>query len=124
MHAYAGYATLLFGEGFCTTVLSSPDASGTIVFGGEVTRDSAFRAAESRFGAAIAMAQEAGETAALNFALVGRARARLTAATSRARAATPCVFRHDFTHLMTASASHAATAEPGPGQQERAARST
>jgi hypothetical protein len=50
MHAYAGYATLLLGEGFCSTVLSVPGASGALVFGGEITRDSAFRVAEARFG--------------------------------------------------------------------------
>jgi starch-binding outer membrane protein, SusD/RagB family len=105
VHAYAGYATLLLGEGFCTTVLSTPDSSGTVVFGGEITRDSAFRVAESRFGAAIAMAQEAGETALLNFALVGRARARLNRADLAGARSDAVRVPLDFKHDMTASAS-------------------
>jgi hypothetical protein len=105
VHAYAGYSTLLLGEGFCTTVLSTPDTSGTVVFGGEITRDSAFRVAESRFGAAIAMAQEAGETALLNFALVGRARARLNRGDLAGARSDAVRVPNDFTHLMTASAS-------------------
>ena len=47
------------------------------MYGGEITRDSAFKVAESRLSAAIALAQAAGETDLLNLALVGRARARL-----------------------------------------------
>lgn len=77
--AYAGYSTLLLGEGFCTTVISSRDAGGAIVYGGEISRDSAFRVAESRFDRAIATAQAAGPgaSAIAALALVGRARARL-----------------------------------------------
>lgn len=105
MHAYAGYATLLLGEGFCTTVLSSPDASGTIVFGGEVTRDSALKAAEARFGVAIAMAQEAGVNALLNLALVGRARARLNRGDLAGARSDAVRVPPDFTHYMTASAN-------------------
>jgi hypothetical protein len=103
MHAYAGYATLLLAEGFCTTVLSSPDASGALVYGDEITRDSASRAAESRFGAAIAMAEEAGTSAPLNLALVGRARARLNRGDLAGARSDAVRVPPDFTHLMTAS---------------------
>ena len=105
MRAYAGYATLLLGEGFCTTVLSTPDTSGTVVFGGEITRDSAFRVAESRFGAAIAMAQEAGDSALLNLALVGRARTRLNRGDLASARGDAIRVPSDFTHFMTASAN-------------------
>ena len=105
MHAYAGYATLLLGEGFCSTVLSSPDASGAPVYGGEVTRDSAFRVAESHFGAAIAHAQEAGAKAVLDLALVGRARARLDRGDPAGARGDAVLVPPDFAHLMTASAS-------------------
>jgi hypothetical protein len=105
LHAYAGYSTLLLGEGFCTTVLSTPDTSGTVVFGGEITRDSAFRVAESRFDAAVAVAQEAGESALLNFALVGRARAKLNRGDLASARGDAVRVPSDFRHFMTASAS-------------------
>ena len=105
MHAYAGYATLLLGEGFCSTVLSSPDSSGTIVFGREITRDSALKTAEARLGVAITMAQEAGATAMLNFALVGRARARLDRGDLAGARSDAVRVQPDFTHYMTASAN-------------------
>jgi hypothetical protein len=105
MHAYAGYATLLLGEGFCTTVLSSPEANGSLVYGGEISRDSAFRVAESRFGAAIAVAQEIGATAVLDLALVGRARARLDHGDLAGARDDAVRVPSDFAHLMTASAT-------------------
>jgi len=77
MHAYAGYSTLLLGEGFCTTTISSLDENGKLVHGGEISRDSAFTVAEARLGAAINAADVVGASNLLNFALVGRARARL-----------------------------------------------
>jgi hypothetical protein len=107
MHAYAGYATLLLGEGFCSTVLSTPDASGALVYGGEITRDSAFRAAESRFGAAIATAQELGASAVLNLALVGRARARLALGDVSGARSDASRVPAGFVQLMTASSAPA-----------------
>lgn len=103
MHAYAGHATLLLGEGFCTTVLSTPDANGRLTYGGEIGRDSAFRVAESRFGAAIAAAQEAGASTVLNLALVGRARARLALGDLEGARSDAARVPPEFTHLMTAS---------------------
>ena len=108
MRAYAGYSTLLLGEGFCTTVISSPGAGGALVYGGEISRDSAFRVAEAHFGAAIAAAEAAaGASVMLNLALVGRARARLqlgdlVGARSDAARVPP-----GFTYEMTASATSA-----------------
>jgi starch-binding outer membrane protein, SusD/RagB family len=103
MYAYAGYATLLLGEGFCTTVLSSPEASGGLVYGGEIARDSALRVAESRFDVAIVAAQEAGASAVLDLALVGRARARLALGDLAGARSDAARVPPDFTHLMTAS---------------------
>ena len=103
MHAYAGYATLLLGEGFCTTVLSLPDASGAVVYGGEITRDSTFRVAESHFTAAIALAQETGASAVVNLALVGRARVRLDRGDLASARGDAARVPSDFAHVMTAS---------------------
>jgi starch-binding outer membrane protein, SusD/RagB family len=105
MHAYAGYSTLLLGEGFCTTVISSLDANGKLVFGGEISRDSAFGVAEARFGAAIAEAQEAGASDVANLALVGRARARLDLGDLSGARSDATQVPPDFTYEMTASAS-------------------
>ena len=105
MHAYAGYATLLLGEGFCTTVLSVLDGSGATVHGGEITRDSAFRVAESHYTAAIALAQETGASTVLNLAFVGRARARLDRGDLASARGDAIRVPSDFTHVMTASAN-------------------
>ena len=65
---YAGYATLLIGEGFC---------SATIDVGPELQSAQLFDSAEVRFTRAITLATQLGDQAILNGALVGRARARL-----------------------------------------------
>ncbi len=75
LQAYEGYSLLLLGEGFCTTVVSTLDASRHTVFGGEIPRDSAFKLAVVSFSDAITGANLTGQTAVLNMALVGRARA-------------------------------------------------
>lgn len=73
---YEGWSTLFLGEAFCTTVLSTIDGN-TFNFGGEVKRDSAFKAAEQLFTDAITSAQLVPKaTNVLNAALMGRARAR------------------------------------------------
>ena len=105
MHAYAGYATLLLGEGFCTTVLSAPQPSGAVAYGAEISRDSAFRVAESHFTAAMAMAQDTGSRRVLNFALVGRARARLDRGNLASARDDAALVPSDFTLVTTAAAS-------------------
>jgi hypothetical protein len=66
--AYAGYSTILLGEGFCSAAINlSP----------EMTSAEVFAAAEALFGTAITTAQAAGDQQILNMAYVGRARARL-----------------------------------------------
>ena len=66
--AYAGYSLVLLGEGMC---------SAAIDLGPELSRAQLDSIAEDRFTAAIASATAVGDTATLNMARVGRARARL-----------------------------------------------
>jgi hypothetical protein len=66
--AYAGYAYLLLGEGFC---------SATVDAGPELTQAEVLGLAEERFTRALAAADQAGDDDIRNLALVGRARARL-----------------------------------------------
>jgi hypothetical protein len=68
MRVYAGYAYLLLGEGMCEM---------TIDRGPKMTREEAIAIAEERFTDAIARATAINNTNLLNFARVGRARARL-----------------------------------------------
>lgn len=80
--AYAGYSYLLLGEGFCTLAFSSINPDRTIAYGGEVTRDSAFRIAVTRFTESITAGQavtnpSAALTDSLRLAYLGRARAKL-----------------------------------------------
>jgi len=66
--AYAGYSLVLLGEGMC---------SAAINLGPELTPEQLFQEAEARFDKAIAAATAAGDATLLDFALLGRARARL-----------------------------------------------
>lgn len=66
--AYAGYSLVLLGEGMCTAAID---------LGPELTRAQLEAAAEARFTTAITAATAANDTATLNMARVGRARARL-----------------------------------------------
>lgn len=80
--AYSAYSYLLLGEGFCTLAFSSINPDRTIAYGGEVSRDSAFRIAVARFTESITAAQavptpSAAATDSLRLAYLGRARAKL-----------------------------------------------
>ncbi len=80
--AYSGYSYVLLGEGFCTLAFSSINPDRSIAYGGEVSRDSTFRIAVTRFTESIAAAQtitnpSAALTDSLRLAYLGRARARL-----------------------------------------------
>jgi hypothetical protein len=66
--AYAGYARVLMGEGFC---------SGVIDGGPQLTPQQLWQSADERFTRAISTAQASGNTDIRNMALVGRARTRL-----------------------------------------------
>jgi len=75
LQAYQGYSLVLLGEGFCTMVVSTLNANRQIVYGGEIARDSVFKLAVAQFNDAIAGATTTGQTAVLNMARAGRARA-------------------------------------------------
>lgn len=66
--AYAGLATNLIGEGFCTAAFD---------LGPEIRVAEVFTRAEGKFTEAITAAQAVGNAALLNLAYLGRARARL-----------------------------------------------
>ena len=75
LEAYEGYSLVLLGEGFCSMVVSTLDASRTTVYGGGIQRDSVLRLAVAAFSDAITGSAATGQTAIHNMALVGRARA-------------------------------------------------
>src|SRR5687767_3898189 len=75
--AYAGYAYVLLGEGFCTMAVSSVNLDKSVTYGGEIQRDSVFKLAIARFSEAITAAQAANNTAIETMAYLGRARAKL-----------------------------------------------
>ena len=75
--AYAGYAYVLLGEGFCTMAISTVNIDKSLTYGGEIQRDSVFKLAIARFNEAITAATAANNTSIRNMAYLGRARARL-----------------------------------------------
>jgi starch-binding outer membrane protein, SusD/RagB family len=75
--AYAGYSLVLLGEGFCTMAISRVLPDNSIEYGGEISRDSVFNLAITRFNDAIAAATIANNTSIRNMAYLGRARAKL-----------------------------------------------
>lgn len=75
--AYAGYAYVLLGEGFCTMAISSVNIDKTLTYGGEIQRDSVFKLAVARFGEAITNAAASNNASIRNMAYLGRARAKL-----------------------------------------------
>jgi starch-binding outer membrane protein, SusD/RagB family len=75
--AYAGYAYVLLGEGFCTMAISTVNIDKSLTYGGEIQRDSVFKLAIARFSEAITAATTTNNTSIRNMAYLGRARARL-----------------------------------------------
>ncbi|HEX8905408.1 MAG TPA: RagB/SusD family nutrient uptake outer membrane protein [Longimicrobiaceae bacterium] len=73
----AGYALVLLGEGFCSSVISGFDDAGNPVYGSELTPAQVLAEAIARFNTAQAAATAAGNTAQANLARMGRARAEL-----------------------------------------------
>lgn len=69
-YAYGGFSITLMGESMC---------SGAINLGPELTPAQLFAEAITRFDKAVAAATTAGDNTMLNFALLGRARAKLDA---------------------------------------------
>ncbi len=75
--AYAGYAYVLLGEGFCTMAVSSVNIDKSLTYGGEIQRDSVFKLAIARFSEAITAAGASNNTSIETMAYLGRARAKL-----------------------------------------------
>lgn len=75
--AYAGYAYVFLGEGFCTMAISSVNIDKSLTYGGEIQRDSVFKLAIARFSEAITFATTASNTDIRTMAYLGRARAKL-----------------------------------------------
>jgi hypothetical protein len=75
--AYAGYAYVLLGEGFCTMAISTVNIDKSLTYGGEIQRDSVFKLAIARFSESITAATTANNTSIRNMAYLGRARAKL-----------------------------------------------
>ena len=78
--AYAGYAYVFLGEGFCTMAISSVNIDKSLTYGGEIQRDSVFKLAIARFSEAITFATAANNTDIRTMAHLGRARAKLNIA--------------------------------------------
>jgi starch-binding outer membrane protein, SusD/RagB family len=78
--AYAGYAYVLLGEGFCTMAVSRVNPDKSITYGGEIERDSVFALAIARFSEAITAAEAADNASIETMAYLGRARAKLNLA--------------------------------------------
>jgi hypothetical protein len=96
--AYAGYARILLGEGFC---------SAAINLGPEMTSLEIFASAEAVFTTAITAAQAAGNQQILNMAYVGRARARLDQGNKAGAAADAALVPPSF--VMYATSENAPT---------------
>jgi starch-binding outer membrane protein, SusD/RagB family len=101
--AYAGYSTLLLGEGFCTMALSTIGPDKVVSYGGEVQRDSVFRYAIALFTEAIGYAETVGNTSIRHMALLGRARARLNLGDYAGARADAALIPSGYVRLVSAS---------------------
>lgn len=103
MSAYAGYSRVMLGEMFCSSVISTVNADGTINFGSELTPAQMFASADSMFTRAITLAQAANDQATLAMAYEGRARTRLDLGNYAAAAADAQNVPPNFTFSMDES---------------------
>lgn len=94
--AYAGYAYLLLGEGFC---------SATADGGPELQQAEVLAIAEERFTRALAAADASGDETMRNLALVGRARARLGLGKTAEAVADARLVAEGFEHFATTSSA-------------------
>src|SRR5688500_4111965 len=74
MALLGGYSRVYLGEGFCSVAISSVFGD-EVVYGGEISRDSVFRQAVTKFTQAIAAATAPADSLRRRAALLGRARA-------------------------------------------------
>lgn len=105
--AYAGYAQVLLGEGFCTMAISRVNLDKTLTYGGEIQRDSVFKLAIARFSEAITFATAANNTDILRMAFLGRARAKLNIADYAGAKADAQQIPSGYNKVVTASATTA-----------------
>ncbi|MDQ3697502.1 MAG: RagB/SusD family nutrient uptake outer membrane protein [Gemmatimonadota bacterium] len=101
--AYAGYAYVLLGEGFCTMAISSVNVDKTLNYGGEIQPDSVFKLGIARFTEAIAAAAAANNTSIETMAYLGRARAKLNIADYAGAKADAQEVTAGYVRLVTAS---------------------
>jgi hypothetical protein len=94
--AYGGYSLVLLGEGMCSAATD---------VGPELSRAQLLAEAETRFTRAIDAATASGDTAILNLALVGRARARLGLGNLPGAAADAALVPADFVVNATYSSA-------------------
>lgn len=101
--ALGGFTYVILAENYCSGVpFSSVDATGKFDFGGPNTTNQVLDIAIAKFDTAITLATTAGNSAALNLALVGRGRALLDkgdfAGAAAAVAQVPTGFVYDILH--------------------------
>jgi hypothetical protein len=92
--AYSGYSHVLLAETFC---------SAAIDLSAELSSETIFERAETRFTRAIEAAQAAGDGEILNMARVGRARARLALGNTTGAAEDAAAVPQGFERVATAS---------------------
>ena len=105
MALFAGYSRIYLGEGFCSMAISS--VFGTeITYGGEISRDSVFGQAETKFTEAIAAASAPADSNRRRAALLGRARARLNRGNFAGAKADAALIPPGFVFNVTASGTN------------------
>lgn len=103
--AYAGYAYILLGEGFCTMAISRVNLDKTLNYGGEIQRDSVFKLGIARLSEAIALATTANNTSIRTMATLGRARAKLNIGDYAGAKADAQLVPSGYARLVSASAT-------------------
>ena len=105
MALIGGYSRIYLGEGFCSMAISSVFGA-EITYGSEITRDSVFRQAETKFTQAIAAATAPADSLRRRAALLGRARARLNLRNFAGAKADASLIPAGFVYNATASATN------------------
>jgi hypothetical protein len=98
-----GYSRIYLGEGFCSMAISSVFRDETI-YGGEITRDSVFRQAETKFSQVITVAAPA-DSILRRAATLGRARARLNLRNFAGARSDALLIPAGFSYSVSASAT-------------------
>lgn len=99
MALVGGYSRIYLGEGFCSMAISTVFGS-EITYGGEISRDSVFKQAETKFTQALAASRTRTDSLV---ALLGRARARLNLRNFAGAKADAALIPAGFSFSVTAS---------------------